>query len=269
MKRNDELALYHEKLKIYTTTLQKGERQYNSRIEEIRALRTALASLRRKLVSLERKAGAVEPYKKEITRLNNELLGEKTKTKALTQELQNPTNVHRWRQLEGKDPQAFELIKKVQIYQKRLIEKTEEIQKLNLDREEKERLYQEMKGRLERHPGPEVLKQVQNYRVDNQHKTKQLQALSGELAMFQAQAIEYKQEIEKLNQELNEVKRKYFAYKKREFEEMTRRAEDEFERTGFVKPNSRSGTGVKFVGGGFAIQPRTDADAEGPYEEGA
>ena len=67
-------------------------------------MRSALASLRRKLIQLQRRASSIEPYKKEIARLNQDLLNEKTKTKALTQELQSPTNVHRWRQLEGKDP---------------------------------------------------------------------------------------------------------------------------------------------------------------------
>ena len=50
IRRNDELALVNEKLKIYAGTLQKGERQYAQRIDEIKALRTALASMRRKAV---------------------------------------------------------------------------------------------------------------------------------------------------------------------------------------------------------------------------
>ena len=115
----------NEKLKIYAGTLQKGERQYAQRIDEIKALRTALASMRRKAVQIQKRANAVNPFKSEIQRLNADLLNEKQKVKALTQELQNPTNVHRWRQLEGKDPAAFELIRKIQVYQKRLIEKTE------------------------------------------------------------------------------------------------------------------------------------------------
>ena len=45
--------------------------------------------------------------------------------KALSEELENPLNVHRWRQLEGSDPTAYEM--KIQTLQKRLILKTEQV----------------------------------------------------------------------------------------------------------------------------------------------
>ena len=56
-----------------------------------------------------------------------ELLRERTKCRALAEELENPMNVRRWRKLEGSDPASYELIQKVQALQKRLIEKTEDI----------------------------------------------------------------------------------------------------------------------------------------------
>lgn len=54
-------------------------------------------------------------------------LQEKTKVKALSEELENPMNVHRWRKLEGSDPTTFEMIQKIHTLQKRLISKTEEV----------------------------------------------------------------------------------------------------------------------------------------------
>lgn len=47
--------------------------------------------------------------------------------KALSEELENPMNVHRWRKLEGSDPSTFEMIHKIHTLQKRLITKTEEV----------------------------------------------------------------------------------------------------------------------------------------------
>jgi hypothetical protein len=52
---------------------------------------------------------------------------ERTKVKALSEELENPLNVHRWRKLEGSDPGTYEMIQKIQTLQKRLIAKTEEV----------------------------------------------------------------------------------------------------------------------------------------------
>ena len=72
-----------------------------------------MTDLRRQIVQLRRQAAALDPYRKELQRLQTELLDEQAKTRALTQELQSPLNVHRWRQLEGSDPQQMELIKRV------------------------------------------------------------------------------------------------------------------------------------------------------------
>lgn len=46
---------------------------------------------------------------------------------ALSQEMEQPLNVHRWRRLEGSDPATFELLQKVQTLQRRLIRKTEQV----------------------------------------------------------------------------------------------------------------------------------------------
>merc|ERR1712149_9396 len=49
IRRNDELALLYEKIKIQQSTLQKGEIQYKERLEEIRTLRIKIAALKREL----------------------------------------------------------------------------------------------------------------------------------------------------------------------------------------------------------------------------
>jgi len=58
---------------------------------------------------------------------SHRVLQERTKVKALSEELENPLNVHRWRKLEGSDPSTYEMIQKIQTLQKRLITKTEEV----------------------------------------------------------------------------------------------------------------------------------------------
>ena len=52
IRKNDELALLKEKLDILNTVLKKGAMQYQQRIEEIRALRTALSEQRQKMTFL-------------------------------------------------------------------------------------------------------------------------------------------------------------------------------------------------------------------------
>ena len=50
--------------------------------------------------------------------LERELLQERTKVRALAEELETQMNVHRWRKLEGSDPATYELVQKIHILQK-------------------------------------------------------------------------------------------------------------------------------------------------------
>ena len=101
----------------------------------------------------KKQGSQTDDLKREVFRLQKDLLQEKTKVKALSEELENPMNVHRWRKLEGSDPATYEMIQKIQTLQKRLIMKTEEVVEKDLLIQEKEKLYVELKNILARQPG--------------------------------------------------------------------------------------------------------------------
>ena len=46
VRRNDELALLYEKIRIQQSTLSKGEQQYRDRINDIRLLKLEIKKLR-------------------------------------------------------------------------------------------------------------------------------------------------------------------------------------------------------------------------------
>lgn len=125
-------------------------------------------------------------------------------------------NVHRWRKLEGSDPAAFEMIQKVQTLQRRLIAKTEEVVEKDLVIQEKEKQVDELRAALDRHPGPEMAEQLSVYQSSLRDKVRQLKAMAAELNMYQAQVNEYKYEIERLNRELRDTKKKYYTQRRRE-----------------------------------------------------
>ena len=154
--------------------------------------------------------------KHEVHHLQRELLSERTKVKALSEELENPINVHRWRKLIGSDPTKFESIQKIQTLQKRLIAKTEEIVEKDLIIQEKERLYIELKNILARQPGPEVIEQLNIYQNTLKQRTKQIKANTAELNMLQTQLNQYKFDCNNLNQQLIIIKKKYYQQKKKE-----------------------------------------------------
>uniref|UniRef100_A0A8C5WWS3 Cilia and flagella associated protein 58 n=1 Tax=Laticauda laticaudata TaxID=8630 RepID=A0A8C5WWS3_LATLA len=127
VRRNDELALLYEKIKIQQSILNKGEMQYRQRIEDIRLLKLEIKKLRREKAILGKSVANVEELRQEVYHMQKELLKERTRCRALEEELENPMNVHRWRKLEASDPSTYELIQKIHALQKRLINKTEEV----------------------------------------------------------------------------------------------------------------------------------------------
>merc|ERR1711871_1020489 len=173
---------------------------------ELDFLRERIVQMRR-----ERNAGAgqaddTSELKRTVSQLEQEVLHEKTKARALSEEMSRPLNVHRWRTLESSDPQRFELIKKVQGLQKRIIEKTEEVVEKDLLIQEKERLYVELKNILGRQPGPEVAEQLSVYQTNLREKTKQMKAMAGELEMYKQQVNEFRTGITQVANEMQEVK---------------------------------------------------------------
>jgi len=247
IRRNEELALLYEKIKIQESTLQKGEIQFKNRLEDIRRQRENITMLRTELFTAQQQAENIDDLKKEVYHLQRELLQERTKVKALSEELENPMNVHRWRKLEGSDPAMYELIQKVRTLQKRLIAKTEDVVAKDFEIQEKERLHKDLQGILEKQPGPEVMEQLEMYQETYGAKVKQMKAMQSELKTYQAQVGDYKDEIDRLTRELQEVKKKYFDQKKREqLAQDAQRGE-----TKAIHP--RHVPQVRFTGGGFNL----------------
>ncbi|XP_068054105.1 cilia- and flagella-associated protein 58 isoform X3 [Anomalospiza imberbis] len=127
IRRNDEVALLYEKIKIQQAILNRGESEYRQRVEDMRILKLEIKKLRRQKGILGKSVSNVQELRWEFNHMQKELLREQTRCKILEEELQKPLQVHRWRKLEASDPTTYELILKVQRLQKRLISKTGEV----------------------------------------------------------------------------------------------------------------------------------------------
>jgi predicted RNase H-like nuclease (RuvC/YqgF family) len=211
----------------------------------------------RELMISRKQGSQTDDLKREVFRLQKDLLQEKTKVKALSEELENPMNVHRWRKLEGSDPATYEMIQKIQTLQKRLIMKTEEVVEKDLLIQEKEKLYVELKNILARQPGPEVAEQLSVYQHNLKEKTRQMKAMASELNMHQAQVNEHRFEIERLTRELQDVKRKYYETKRRD--QLARSARKGIEEGGIdtmaaMQVAQAQASTNRFTGGGFNLQ---------------
>lgn len=77
-------------------------------------LKQELGLLINELKGTQDQVMCINDLKSEINNLEKDILTEKTKVKALQDELENPLNVHRWRKLEATDQTTFEKILKIQ-----------------------------------------------------------------------------------------------------------------------------------------------------------
>nr|BAE00607.1 unnamed protein product [Macaca fascicularis] len=115
--------------------------------------------------------------------------------------------------------------------------------------QEKEKLYMELKHVLARQPGPEAAEQLKLYRRTLHDKKQQLKVLSSELNMYGVQSKEYKYEVEKLTNELQNLKKKYLAQKRKEQLQKNKDTAPMDNTFLMVKPN-----GPGFTGGGFPLK---------------
>ena len=189
IRRNDELELLYEKIKILQSTLSKGEVQYQERLSDIGILQKKCIDLQRETTIFKKQSSSIVDYKKEIYHLEKELIQERLQVKALSEELETPINCHRWRKLEGTDPDTFEMIQKIKTLQRRLIKKTEEVVDKEILIQEKQKLIEELQDLLRRQPGPEIAEQLALNQHNVKEKIRQMKSMAAELNMYQAQVI--------------------------------------------------------------------------------
>ncbi|XP_034538757.1 cilia- and flagella-associated protein 58 [Notolabrus celidotus] len=243
---NDERALLYEKIRIQQSILSKGDFHYSQRTEDVRLLKIEIKRLQRKKSILDKTVPNTEDLRRELFHQQRELLRERMRNSILEDQLK-PINIHRWRRLEGSDPDKYELIQKIQSLQKRLISKTQELEERELLLQEKEKLYVELKHILARQPGPEAVEQLQQCQWNLRERTKKLKALIAELRMLDSKMNEYKSENQSLANELANIKKKYLSQKKLYSEQ---RANTKVEQ---LEPLPQLSSKPHFTGGGFRI----------------
>lgn len=69
IRRNDELALLYEKIKILQSTLAKGEVQYKDKLEDIRLLKFKISDLQAELQIAKNQASMIGDLRKEVYNL--------------------------------------------------------------------------------------------------------------------------------------------------------------------------------------------------------
>lgn len=100
VRRNDELSLQYQRIQTLSDTLSRGEKEYAQRLEEIRLLQLEVKKLCIDKAALTKNTANIGDLRGEVFHLERNLTKERLKVVALEEEVQNPLNIHRWRNLE-------------------------------------------------------------------------------------------------------------------------------------------------------------------------
>jgi chromosome segregation ATPase len=249
IRRNDEIARLYEKLNIENSALKKGAVQFAEKVREIIELKTNVVELSLKLQSVSKEAYKIKDLKKKIQTLERNLLEEKTKAKALSEELENPMNVHRWRKLEGSDPVAYEMILKTQTLQRRFIQKVAEVKEKDKFIDEKMKLHTEVKRILERQPGPEIAQQLEAHQNRLEAQESQIEIMKDEINAYDLSRKRDEHEIDVLQNELNDYKKKMYAYKNKDHYNNLAKTKVVHAQYQLSHPHNQ----INFTGGGFSL----------------
>ncbi|XP_045475100.1 cilia- and flagella-associated protein 58-like [Harmonia axyridis] len=247
VRRNDEIGLLHEKINIFQSTLERGETQYDQRLDDIKLLKIEIKRLRQEKILLTKSADNVSDLRQEVFHLERDLTRARLKCRALEEEVQNPLNVHRWRKLEGSDPEVMDLLQKIQLLQKRLLHQSSEAVERERQLKEVQRLYLNLRQVLAQQPSPSVKEELNKTQKALRLRGNKLKCLVSELNMAEFQANEYKVSLQKVTDELKALKKKYLTEKKKE--ELRASAQNSVREENVMNQGQ-----TKFTGGGFRVK---------------
>uniref|UniRef100_A0A6P7F183 Cilia- and flagella-associated protein 58-like n=1 Tax=Diabrotica virgifera virgifera TaxID=50390 RepID=A0A6P7F183_DIAVI len=251
VRRNDEIALLNEKIVILQATLTRGETHYELRLDDIRLLKLEIKRLRQEKGHISKTMASMVELRQEVFHLERDLTRSRLKCKALEQEVQNPLNIHRWRKLAGSDPEVLDLLQKIQILQKRLLQQGSLAVERERQLKQAERLYLNLRKVVARQPGPGIQEELCKTQRALKSRGNKLKCMVSELNMADFKANEYKSDLQRVTEELADLKKKYLAEKKAN---RTLRMAYESSRELNQGRSSSGGTGeVKFTGGGFRM----------------
>lgn len=209
IQRNDEIALLHEKIALHETGLKNGHLELGKVENELKILNIIVKDLSRELLIHKNKIVRLMGYKGKILSLNEMLLEEKLRVKALSEELENPLNANRWRSVGSVELDDFELMGRVQTIQKKLIKVTQELIASDYQIAAHKSTVDNLKELMDRNPGAKEAERFMLLQRNLRLKTQKIKGLAAELNLFRQKLVDSQQRIGTLKENIDFSNKKY------------------------------------------------------------
>jgi len=122
---------------------------------------------------------------------------------------------HRWRKLEGIDPDALEMHYKINLLQKRLINKTEECVERVITIQDLTNELANLKKIANKRPALEIEESIKMYTKELSKNANKMKSIIAERNLFENQVEELKDEIKRGKKEVTDYQMKYSEIKNR------------------------------------------------------
>ncbi|KAH7821499.1 putative flagellar associated protein [Monocercomonoides exilis] len=209
IKRDQELASLYEKMILQQATLEKGENQYNTTVEQMQITKERVIALKAQVDALTARVSLLDELKREAIRLEADIRAEQLKIRGMEDELAAPINAHRWRILESVDPECIDILNRIHILQKKLIVVADELTAKTSMIDEAEKAAAQLTTLLKKQPGRELKEEVEQARAQLKEKEGRLKVIDSELKAVRDEAAGYTSQISDLNAELESLQTQY------------------------------------------------------------
>ncbi|XP_065351647.1 cilia- and flagella-associated protein 58-like [Cloeon dipterum] len=236
--KEEEIRVLRSQIKELEKEFKQANLQYDQKVEEIRLLQLQVQNLTSEKKLIAQDLMARDDTRMQVFRLQRDLTEEQLKRKALEDELAQPRNIHRWRYLQGEDPERFELIQRLALVQKQLV--------VTLSSSNNKQAKPEEHSRMS-HSAPPSSFSPAEMLYQLRHSQKQIKCLLAEKMMYQSQVGDLRQQVHQLGLQLQECKKQLFAQKRK------------LKKSRVAKPEETTSVAavtqqrVRFTGGGFNL----------------
>lgn len=208
--------MLHEKIKILTSNLSRGESEHEKIKEEVKEYKRNNQKLLRDLEINKKYKDESIKLARDVINLDKELLREKNLNKALIEEVESSEKLfHRHRKLEGIDPDALEMHYKINLLQKRLIAKTEECVEKEITIQDITKEAANLKRIVNKKPTLEIEEAIRIYKQMLQENSIKMKSIIAERNLFENQVEELKEEIKRDKKEITDFQMKLAEMKNR------------------------------------------------------
>lgn len=258
IKKTSELEVLKKKVHLIMGFLSMGNMAYRTQSEQLVELKSHLAREVEIQKQLMQRGDHRRALQLEQIRIQRTLLIESGKGKALEEELEKPMNVHRWRFLDGTNPELAQLLRMNHELRDRLMLQITIVSRLL----EKKKKLKESANVLDKHLSKSYGGDIQeefNFLHDVlRQKQKQLLAIQERVVDQQDTVTEHKDQLLNMRTMIREEKTEYFNEKKK-VDEI--RATTSIDKKRSSKNKQNQMTESRFIGGGFAVSSLVKDDS--------